>query len=71
MTHDFSMIGIGWVWFERLGGPVTGRLIRLACGQPLASKCRVEPTVSGWGLEIDTVSGIVSENRVINRAIGL
>ena len=48
-----------------------GGLVRPIHAQPLASKCRVEPTVSGWGLEIDTVSGIVSENRVINRAIGL
>ena len=24
--------------------PVTGRLIRLACGQPYAKRCRAEPT---------------------------
>jgi hypothetical protein len=28
----------------------TGGLIMLDHVQPLASKCRVEPTVSGWGV---------------------
>ena len=44
------MIGIGWVlgnwWVECLG---EGGLIRPACGQPLASKCRFEPTGFCWG----------------------
>ena len=42
---SISVIGIGWglgTWW--LGGPVTGRLIMLDHVQPLASKCRVEPT---------------------------
>jgi len=29
--------------------PATGRSTWIVCGQSLASKCRVEPTVSGWG----------------------
>ena len=39
------MIGIdGGVGNSAVERPATGGLIRPACGQPLASKCRVEPT---------------------------
>ena len=44
------MIGFDWVLgntaVECLGA---GGLVRPIHAQPLVSKCRVEPTVSGWG----------------------
>jgi len=44
-----SVIGIGGVWFIEawLGGIATGDLFRPVGVQPLATKCRVEPT-GGW-----------------------
>ena len=45
-----SVLGNGWV--ECLG---TGGSIRLVHVQPLATKCRVEPTISGWGRSIPSL----------------
>ena len=46
-----SVIGIGGVWFIEawLGGIATGDLFRPVGVQPLATKCRVEPTGFCWG----------------------
>jgi len=54
-----SVIGVDWVLgntaVECLGAGGSARPVH---AQPLASKCRVEPTVSGWGGRCGGVAGV-------------